>query len=235
LQELQFRNPENIGAATKEKKIALFDVSMLALSPPTTSPTGGWQKRVALPHILASYPPSSNLFKWLHDLVRAWDENDSGYTFWFQSSGLPHRNYTIRASHRGQNRVLQLVRDAIRYHRNEQAVDLKQMEIGLADAVRLMKVRSHFSRFHINEAPPFMGFFIVLLETAGIYGLELKSAEEQALAFLSCVREDEECRKGNLLLVEDLRLLGILDRLVDGGVIEEHEAPTTEIGIHTSG
>jgi hypothetical protein len=182
---------------------------------------------------LASYPPNSALFRWLHDLIDAWNANDNRYTFWFRTAGLPHRNYTIRVSHHGQSRVFQLARNAIRCHRNNQAVDIKQMEMDLAEVIGLMKKHSHFSRFYINEALPFMEFFIDLLETIEIYGLELTSAGEQALAFLTCAREDKECRKGNLLLIEDL--LGILDRLVDGGFIEEDEAPTTDIGIHTSG
>ena len=175
-----------------------------------------------LPSLLVDYPPTTELFRWLHDLVKVWDGQDNYYTFWFSGAGMPCRNFTILLSQHGQKKVEDMLRATVRCYKRGQLVDLGKMEEDLEVAIEIIKRRSHYSRLQMHEVVPFMEFFIDLLETVEIYRLELTEAGQIALAHLKRAYRDERCRKGNLHQIEEL--LEDLDGLVNGKLFSDSNA-----------
>lgn len=175
-----------------------------------------------LARLLADYPPNSDLFRWLHELVDMWDGENNDYTFWFEGTGMPRRDYNVRVSQRGQKKVEEIVQSAIRSYKIGRPVQLGVVEESLQDAFEVIKTRPHFSKLHLYETTPFMEFFADLLQTVEIYGLELTSAGKEALAHLSRAREDEAYLTGNLCKVGEL--LEELDQLVDGMLLGDADA-----------
>jgi len=230
--------PENVGDVSNwqhhEKIPTLFPTTnqfppALALS--FTSGRLSTSAAMLLP-LLANYPPSSGLFRWLHDVVAMWDGEDNDYTFWFVSAGMPRRDYRVRVSQRGQKRVEVVVQDAIREYKTGQPVDLGTMENGLREAFDRIRLWQHYSRLHIYEAAPFMEFFIDLLQTVEIYGLKLTGAGEQALELLQRARRLEKYATGSLCEVDEL--LEELDRRVDGVLLGDAEVAKDVEAVSTS-
>ena len=111
------------------------------------------------------------------------------------------------------------MRAAVRRLKNNEAVNLDEMDENLAEAVEIMKTASHYKRHHVHEAMPFVRFFLDLLQSVDIFNLELTDEGAEAMDVLRYASQDEGFRVGNLLDVDDL--LELLDRLVEGRLIEK--------------
>jgi hypothetical protein len=172
-----------------------------------------------LRRLLKNHPPETDLFRWLHDLAEIWCGEDNYYTFWFTGAWMPRRNYQIRVNQFGQKKVEDLMWDAIRSYKKVKLVELGKIEEGLAEAMDLINGKSHYSRLHIHEAVPFLAFFMGLLQTVEIYGLELTGEGKQAMTHVEKACLDEKYRTGNLSKVGDLLLE--LDQMVDGRLLAE--------------
>ena len=165
-----------------------------------------------LPSAFEDLKPDSELSRWLHRLVDTWD-GDVDYKFTFSAEGLPLRNYTVLRSLRAQNKVMRMLRVAGGKYKRREPVDLDKVEEDLAEAVVLMKTLPHFNRLRVNEARSFIKFFIELLDSVDIFGMELTECGAQALDILRCASE-HGYRKGDLLEVDEV--LEFLDELVEG-------------------
>ena len=161
-----------------------------------------------------------------------WDGEDNDYTFWFVSAGMPRRDYKVRVSQRGQKKVEDVVRSAIRSYKSSQTVDLARMEEGVREAFELISKRQHYTRLHLHEAALFLEFFVDLLETVVIYGLELTGAGERALELLRRACEVDRYATGNLCEVEEL--LEKLDQSVDGMLLGGYDISKDVEAIGTS-